>query len=358
MSAFTSPLATDALLAVNPRDLDPFALDLRKGEVPLSVLENYLRTSWYKLDQATLQFVRDELSTKTTSKAHYILRWIGKNGPEQDRVDLSLRRKVGRLPSPGSRDMARKNMRDPQRRRRNLSLDEAAARARQEGLLEQDYYALDRDRRDRLRELFETTRWRQAESSAAMGRSPMYSFWLALDRRQGRRRARGVGTDRDPARRGYYVRIYDRHGAHFTTAYAPDKGQARRMADRYRREGHRKVEILPEERFHRGQASRTRRHKKFLGREARYLEGQHGVHPSESFREARRLHRRDTPRSVLAREVKGKRVQLHPGTDRWMMGDRYGTVQGLGRLSGTYRVKMDRSGDTITVSRMNIGEWL
>lgn len=100
---------------------------------------------------------------------------------------------------------------------------------------------------------------------------------------------------RDPRRRGYYVHIYDRHGAHYTTAWYPDKGQALRGAERYRREGHRKVEVVPEGVRPRTRAAHARRHKKFLDREARYLEGQHGVHPSESRRRARELHRRDAP---------------------------------------------------------------
>lgn len=38
----------------------------------------------------------------------------------------------------------------------------------------------------------------------------------------------------------------------------------------------------------------------------------------------------------------GDRVQLHPGTDAWMSGDRYGTVVKCGRKYAT--VEMDRSG--------------
>lgn len=38
----------------------------------------------------------------------------------------------------------------------------------------------------------------------------------------------------------------------------------------------------------------------------------------------------------------GDRVQAHPACDCWMMGDRYGTVESVGR---TYiRVRMERSG--------------
>ncbi len=41
----------------------------------------------------------------------------------------------------------------------------------------------------------------------------------------------------------------------------------------------------------------------------------------------------------------GKRVELHPATDRWMMGDRYGTIARVGR---TYAlVHLDKSGKRI-----------
>lgn len=48
----------------------------------------------------------------------------------------------------------------------------------------------------------------------------------------------------------------------------------------------------------------------------------------------------------------GQRVQLHPGTDRWMMGDRYGDVAKIGRK--VVHVKMDRSGKTILVHPSNL----
>lgn len=37
----------------------------------------------------------------------------------------------------------------------------------------------------------------------------------------------------------------------------------------------------------------------------------------------------------------GTRVELHPATDAWMRGDRYGTVVGVGRKY--VHVRMDRS---------------
>lgn len=66
----------------------------------------------------------------------------------------------------------------------------------------------------------------------------------------------------------------------------------------------------------------------------------------------------------------GKRIELHPATDRWMMGDQYGEIVGIGRRVRSYldpkdprngqifRVKMDRSGKTIRVSESNIGRIL
>jgi hypothetical protein len=50
----------------------------------------------------------------------------------------------------------------------------------------------------------------------------------------------------------------------------------------------------------------------------------------------------------------GDRVQLHPATDRWMMGDRYGTVVKLGNKH--VHVKMDKSNKTLKVHPNNIGD--
>jgi hypothetical protein len=43
----------------------------------------------------------------------------------------------------------------------------------------------------------------------------------------------------------------------------------------------------------------------------------------------------------------GTRVEMHPATDRWMRGDRFGTVKTVGRLYVT--VELDRSGHTVKV---------
>ena len=43
----------------------------------------------------------------------------------------------------------------------------------------------------------------------------------------------------------------------------------------------------------------------------------------------------------------GQRIELHPGTDRWMRGDMYGEIVRVG--SKWIKVKMDRSGHTILI---------
>lgn len=48
----------------------------------------------------------------------------------------------------------------------------------------------------------------------------------------------------------------------------------------------------------------------------------------------------------------GQRVQLHPGTDRWMMGDRYGEVVKVGSVR--VFVRLDRSGKTLWFRRQDV----
>lgn len=50
----------------------------------------------------------------------------------------------------------------------------------------------------------------------------------------------------------------------------------------------------------------------------------------------------------------GMRVQTHPATDAWMMGDRFGMVVKVGRTK--VHVKMDRSGRTLRFSAENLEE--
>ena len=54
-------------------------------------------------------------------------------------------------------------------------------------------------------------------------------------------------------------------------------------------------------------------------------------------------------------QYQGVRIQLHPATDHWMRGERFGHVIAL--LSRNYvRVKLDVSGRTIRLHVDNIGE--
>jgi len=50
----------------------------------------------------------------------------------------------------------------------------------------------------------------------------------------------------------------------------------------------------------------------------------------------------------------GMRVELHPATDQWMMGDRFGDVVKVGRK--LVHVKMDRSGRTLKAIPEHIGQ--
>ena len=65
----------------------------------------------------------------------------------------------------------------------------------------------------------------------------------------------------------------------------------------------------------------------------------------------------------------GKRVELHPATDHWMQGDRYGEIIALGRAhkyydvlsdkfceSPRYLVKLDKSGKTVRFNACDIKE--
>jgi hypothetical protein len=62
----------------------------------------------------------------------------------------------------------------------------------------------------------------------------------------------------------------------------------------------------------------------------------------------------------------GKRCELHPATDAWMRGDRFGTIVSVSKRSSSYldprdprngrtfRVAMDVSGRTLRVSEGNL----
>ena len=50
----------------------------------------------------------------------------------------------------------------------------------------------------------------------------------------------------------------------------------------------------------------------------------------------------------------GRRVELHPATDAWMMGDRYGTIVKVNKSNVS--IKMDKSGRTLKVTENNYTE--
>lgn len=54
-------------------------------------------------------------------------------------------------------------------------------------------------------------------------------------------------------------------------------------------------------------------------------------------------------KQAMVNSLIGRRVQLHPATDRWMMGDRYGEIIKVGREY--IYVKLDKSGKTIKFSQ-------
>jgi hypothetical protein len=45
----------------------------------------------------------------------------------------------------------------------------------------------------------------------------------------------------------------------------------------------------------------------------------------------------------------GMRVEMHPCTDWWMQGDRFGYVTKVDNTNGRLRVKLDKSKRTVTV---------
>ena len=63
---------------------------------------------------------------------------------------------------------------------------------------------------------------------------------------------------------------------------------------------------------------------------------------------------RTTADVLLTRFASGQRVALHPSTDAWMRGDRFGTVESVGRFYVS--VRCDASGKLRRVSPENIEE--
>jgi hypothetical protein len=62
----------------------------------------------------------------------------------------------------------------------------------------------------------------------------------------------------------------------------------------------------------------------------------------------------DTSDATCADFSVGRRVQLHPCTDFWMQGDRYGEVTGVYPDIEVVRVKMDVSGRSLRLHPKNI----
>ena len=46
----------------------------------------------------------------------------------------------------------------------------------------------------------------------------------------------------------------------------------------------------------------------------------------------------------------GRRVEMHPCTDWWMRGDRFGTVTKVDKAKGLLHVKLDKSSRTVKVT--------
>lgn len=68
------------------------------------------------------------------------------------------------------------------------------------------------------------------------------------------------------------------------------------------------------------------------------------------------------PEPSLEEMVKGCRIEVHPATDLWMMGAKYGTVVGVAMINGRemLRVQMDRIGQgrPKLLAWDDIGRWL
>jgi hypothetical protein len=54
----------------------------------------------------------------------------------------------------------------------------------------------------------------------------------------------------------------------------------------------------------------------------------------------------------------GQRVELHPNTDEWMMGDKYGQIIDISSETGNIRVLMDKSLRELIVHPRNVYRWI
>ena len=50
--------------------------------------------------------------------------------------------------------------------------------------------------------------------------------------------------------------------------------------------------------------------------------------------------------------LEGHRIETHPATDRWMMGDRYGTIEKAGRK--LYHIRSDVTGKIFRIHPDNV----
>ena len=57
---------------------------------------------------------------------------------------------------------------------------------------------------------------------------------------------------------------------------------------------------------------------------------------------------------ILRQYLLGTRVELHPATDAWMMGDRYGTIVKVNKFNVS--IKMDKSGRILKATENNYTE--
>jgi hypothetical protein len=55
--------------------------------------------------------------------------------------------------------------------------------------------------------------------------------------------------------------------------------------------------------------------------------------------------------------IPGQRIEIHPATDEWMMGDRYGEITEITQ-SGRYRVLLDKSMKEMFIHPRNIYRYL
>lgn len=62
----------------------------------------------------------------------------------------------------------------------------------------------------------------------------------------------------------------------------------------------------------------------------------------------------DTQDATMADFQLGQHVELHPATDRWMMGDRYGTIIRVSLIFDRVTLRMDKSGRKLSFRPANI----